>query len=82
MCVEKIAGHTPSPVDYGNIPGCTYTTPEVGIVRYDRGGCKTAGIETKTGKFDVYGIGKASAAGAREGFVKLVFNAVDDRKFW
>jgi dihydrolipoamide dehydrogenase len=79
VCVEKIAGHTPSPVDYGNIPGCTYTTPEVASCGMTEEAAKTAGIETKTGKFMFMASGKASAAGAREGFVKLVFNAADDR---
>ncbi|HCM59027.1 MAG TPA: dihydrolipoyl dehydrogenase [Bacteroidales bacterium] len=79
VCVEKIAGHTPSPVDYGNIPGCTYTTPEVASCGMTEEAAKIAGIETKTGKFMFMASGKASAAGAREGFVKLVFNAADDR---
>jgi dihydrolipoamide dehydrogenase len=79
VCVEKIAGHNPEPVDYANIPGCTYTTPEVASCGMTEEAAKAAGIETKTGKFMFMASGKASAAGAREGFVKLVFNAADDR---
>lgn len=78
-CVEKIAGHSPTPVDYANIPGCTYTTPEVASCGMTEEAAKAAGIETKTGKFMFMASGKASAAGAREGFVKLVFNAADNR---
>jgi len=79
VCVEKIAGQNPYPVDYTNIPGCTYTTPEVASCGMTEEAAKAAGIETKTGKFMFMASGKASAAGAREGFVKLVFNAADDR---
>ena len=79
VCVEKIAGRNPHTVDYENIPGCTYTTPEVASCGMTEEAAKAAGIETKTGKFMFMASGKASAAGAREGFVKLVFNAADDR---
>ncbi len=79
VCVEKIAGKNPHPVDYCNIPGCTYTTPEAASCGMTEEAAKAAGIETKTGKFMFMASGKASAAGAREGFVKLVFNAADDR---
>ena len=79
VCVEKIAGKNPDPIDYSNIPGCTYTTPEVASCGMTEEAAKAAGIETKTGKFMFMASGKASAAGAREGFVKLVFNAADDR---
>jgi len=79
VCVEKIAGQNPHPVDYANIPGCTYTTPEVASCGMTEEAAKAAGIETKTGKFMFMASGKASAAGAREGFVKLVFNAADDK---
>jgi dihydrolipoamide dehydrogenase len=77
VCVEKIAGLDPEPVDYNNIPGCTYTTPEVASCGMTEKAARAAGIETKTGKFMFMASGKASAAGAREGFVKLVFNASD-----
>ncbi|MDM8002347.1 MAG: dihydrolipoyl dehydrogenase [Bacteroidota bacterium] len=79
VCVEKMAGQNPHPVDYTNIPGCTYTTPEVASCGMTEEAAKAAGIETKTGKFMFMASGKASAAGAREGFVKLVFNAADDK---
>ncbi|MEN8226504.1 MAG: dihydrolipoyl dehydrogenase [Bacteroidota bacterium] len=74
-CVEKIAGHDPQPVDYGNIPGCTYTTPEVASVGMTEKAAREAGYELKVGKFPFTASGKASAAGAKEGFVKLVFDA-------
>jgi dihydrolipoamide dehydrogenase len=79
VCVEKIAGLDPEPVDYGNIPGCTYTTPEVASCGMSEEAARAAGIETRTGKFMFMASGKASAAGAREGFVKLVFNASDNK---
>lgn len=79
VCVEKIAGRSTHPVDYANIPGCTYTNPEVASCGMTEEAAKAAGIETKTGKFMFMASGKASAAGAREGFVKLVFNAADDK---
>lgn len=77
-CVEKIAGLSPSPIDYGNIPGCTYTTPEVASVGLTEARALEAGYELKIGKFPFTASGKASAAGANEGFVKLIFNAADD----
>ncbi|MCU0379473.1 MAG: dihydrolipoyl dehydrogenase [Bacteroidales bacterium] len=79
ICVEKMAGLDPEPLDYFNIPACTYTTPEVASCGLTEEAAKAAGMETKTGKFMFMASGKASAAGAREGFVKLVFNAADDR---
>ena len=79
VCVEKIAGRDPHPVDYANIPGCTYTTPEVASCGMTEEAAKAAGIETKSGKYMFMASGKANAAGAREGFVKLVFNAADDK---
>jgi dihydrolipoamide dehydrogenase len=79
VCVEKIAGLDPEPVDYANIPACTYTTPEVASCGLTEEAAKEAGMETRTGKFMFMASGKASAAGAREGFVKLVFNAADNR---
>ncbi len=77
-CVEKIAGLTPEPIDYGNIPGCTYTTPEVASVGLTEAKAKEAGYDLKIGKFPFTASGKASAAGANEGFVKLIFNAADN----
>ena len=73
-CVEKIAGENPQPVDYGNIPGCTYTIPEVASVGMTEKAAKEAGYEVKIGKFPFTASGKASAAGAKDGFVKLVFD--------
>ncbi len=74
-CVEKIAGHNPQPVDYGNIPGCTYTTPEVASVGLTEKQAIEKGYEIKVGKFPFTASGKASAAGAKDGFVKLIFDA-------
>jgi len=75
ICVEKIAGHNPEPLDYGNIPGCTYCSPEVASVGMTEAQAKEAGYDVKVGKFPFSASGKASAAGAKEGFVKLVFDA-------
>ncbi|HOO84749.1 MAG TPA: dihydrolipoyl dehydrogenase [Prolixibacteraceae bacterium] len=74
-CVEKIAGLIPNPVDYGNIPGCTYTNPEVSSVGLTEAKAKEAGYEIKVGKFPYTASGKASAAGQKDGFVKLIFDA-------
>ena len=74
-CVEKIAGLTPEPIDYKNIPGCTYTQPEVSSLGLTEAKAKEAGYEVKVGKFPYSASGKASAAGQKEGFVKLVFDA-------
>ncbi|WP_372776158.1 dihydrolipoyl dehydrogenase, partial [Mangrovibacterium sp.] len=74
-CVEKIAGQNPHPVDYSNIPGCTYTIPEVSSVGMTEQKAKEAGFEVKVGKFPFSASGKASASGQKEGFVKLVFDA-------
>lgn len=74
-CVEKIAGLNPEPIDYKNIPGCTYTHPEISSVGLTEAKAKEAGYEVKVGKFPYSASGKASAAGQKEGFVKLVFDA-------
>jgi dihydrolipoamide dehydrogenase len=74
-CVEKIAGLNPEPIDYGNIPGNTYTTPEVASVGMTEKQAKEAGYEVKVGKFPFTASGKAKAAGNPEGFVKVVFDA-------
>ena len=74
-CVEKIAGHHPEPIDYGNIPGCTYCSPEVASVGYTEQAAKEEGLDIKIGKFPFSASGKASAAGHKEGFVKLIFDA-------
>ncbi len=75
ICVEKIAGHHPEPLNYGNIPGCTYTSPEVASVGMTEKAAKEAGYELKIGKFPFSASGKASAAGQKDGFVKLIFDA-------
>ena len=75
ICVEKIAGENPEPLDYNNIPGCTYCSPEIASVGYTEKQAKAAGYELKVGKFPFSASGKASAAGAKDGFVKLVFDA-------
>ncbi|UII22729.1 dihydrolipoyl dehydrogenase [Fulvivirga ligni] len=75
ICVEKIAGQSPEPLDYGNIPGCTYCSPEVASVGYTEASAKEAGYEVKVGKFPFSASGKASAAGAKDGFVKVIFDA-------
>ena len=72
-CVEHIAGLNPEPLNYGNIPGCTYTTPEVASVGMTEKAAKEAGYNFKVGKFPFTASGKASAAGAKDGFVKLIF---------
>jgi dihydrolipoamide dehydrogenase len=75
ICVEKIAGHHPQPLNYGNIPGCTYCTPEIASVGMTEEAAKAAGYEIKVGKFPFSASGKASAAGAKEGFVKVIYDA-------
>ncbi len=74
-CVEKIAGLNPEAIDYGNIPGCTYATPEIASVGMTEAQAKEAGYELKVGKFPFSASGKASAAGTTDGFVKVIFDA-------
>jgi dihydrolipoamide dehydrogenase len=81
ICIENIGynekkyNHQPEPMDYGNVPGCTYCTPEVASVGYTEKAAKDAGYEIKVGKFPLSASGKASAAGATEGFIKVIFDA-------
>jgi len=75
ICVEKIAGHFPQPMDYGNIPGCTYTNPEIASVGMTEKQAKEAGYEILVGKFPYSASGKATASGSRDGFVKVIFDA-------
>jgi dihydrolipoamide dehydrogenase len=75
ICVEKIAGHHPQPLNYNNIPGCTYCQPEIASVGYTEKAARAAGYEIKVGKFPFSASGKASAAGAKDGFVKVIFDA-------
>jgi len=72
---EHIAGHHPDPIDYNNVPGCTYCTPEIASVGYTEKAAKEAGYEIKVGKFPFMASGKASAAGATDGFVKVIYDA-------
>ena len=75
LCVEKIAGLHVEPLDYGNIPGCTYATPEIASVGLTEKAAKEKGYEIKVGKFPFSASGKATAAGATDGFVKVIFDA-------
>ena len=75
FCVEKIKGLHVEALDYGNIPGCTYASPEVASVGLTEKAAKAAGYEIKVGKFPFSASGKASASGAKDGFVKVIFDA-------
>lgn len=75
VCVEKIAGLNPHPIDYSNIPGCTYTNPEISSLGMTEQKAKDAGYEVKIGKFPFSASGKASASGQKDGFIKLIFDA-------
>jgi dihydrolipoamide dehydrogenase len=72
---EHLSGHKPEPLDYNNIPGCTYCTPEIASVGYTEKAAKDAGFEIKVGKFPYIASGKAVASGATDGFVKVIFDA-------
>ena len=75
LCVEKIAGQHVEALDYGNIPGCTYCTPEIASVGLTEKQAKEQGYDIKVGKFPFSASGKASAAGTKDGFVKVIFDA-------
>lgn len=75
ICVEKIAGKNPEPLNYNNIPGCTYCSPEIASVGYTEKAAREAGFDIKVGKFPFSASGKASASGAKDGFVKVIFDA-------
>jgi dihydrolipoamide dehydrogenase len=81
ICVENIGfnekkyNHKPEPLDYNNVPGCTYCSPEIASVGYTEKQAKEAGFEVKVGKFPLSASGKASAAGHNEGFIKVLFDA-------
>ena len=75
LCVEKLAGLHVEPLDYGNIPGCTYATPEIASVGMTEKKAREAGYEIKVGKFPFSASGKAKAAGTPDGFVKVIFDA-------
>jgi len=72
---EKIAGENPHPLDYANIPSCTYCSPEVASVGMTEAAAKDAGYEVKLGKFPFSASGKAKAGGVPEGFVKIIYDA-------
>ncbi len=75
LCVEKIAGQHVEALDYGNVPGCTYCSPEIASVGLTEKQAKAQGIDIKVGKFPFSASGKASASGAKDGFVKVIFDA-------
>ncbi len=75
ICVEKITGHNPEPLNYNNLPGCTYCSPEIASVGYTEEAAKKAGYQIKVGKFPFTASGKAKAGGSPDGFVKLIFDA-------
>ncbi len=75
LCVEKIAGHHVEPLDYGNIPGCTYSSPEIASVGLTEAQAKEQGLDIKVGKFPFSASGKAQASGASDGFIKVIFDA-------
>jgi dihydrolipoamide dehydrogenase len=75
ICVEKMAGMEVEPLDYSNLPACTYTNPEIASCGLTEAAAREAGYEIKVGKFPFTASGKASAAGAKDGFVKLIFDA-------
>jgi dihydrolipoamide dehydrogenase len=75
ICVEKIAGLDPEPLNYNNIPACTYTNPEIASCGLTEAAAKAAGFDIKVGKFPFTASGKANASGSREGFVKLIFDS-------
>jgi dihydrolipoamide dehydrogenase len=74
ICVEKITGHNPEPLNYTNIPGCTYAQPEIASVGYTEAEAKAKGYDIRVGKFPFSASGKAAAAGAKDGFVKVIFD--------
>ena len=75
ICVEKMAGLDVHPLDYRNIPACTYTNPEIASAGLTEAAAREAGFEVKVGKFPFTASGKASASGSKDGFVKLIFDA-------
>ena len=74
-CIEKIAGMHVESIDYKNVPGCTYCSPEIASVGYTEKAAKEAGYEIKIGKFPFTASGKAKAGGNADGFVKVIFDA-------
>ncbi len=78
VCVDAIAGKNPVPVDYSNIPGCTYTTPEIASVGLTEKKALEAGYELRIGKFPFTASGKATASGSRDGMIKIIFDKKTD----
>ncbi|MBR3801022.1 MAG: dihydrolipoyl dehydrogenase, partial [Rikenellaceae bacterium] len=78
-CVDTICGRSPQPIDYSTIPSCVYTSPEVASVGLTEKQAAEKGIELKVGRFQFTASGKAAAAGERDGFVKLLFDAATDK---
>jgi dihydrolipoamide dehydrogenase len=79
VCVEKIAGKEPKPIDYDNVPSCVYCQPQVASVGLSEHACQEKGISVRIGRFPFVASGKANAVGHTNGFVKLIFDANDDR---
>ncbi|MGY2133243.1 dihydrolipoyl dehydrogenase [Hymenobacter sp. HD11105] len=75
ICVEKITGHHPEPLNYQNIPGCTYAQPEIASVGMTEKEARDKGLDILVGKFPFSASGKASAGGVKDGFVKVIFDA-------
>jgi dihydrolipoamide dehydrogenase len=75
VCVEQLAGENPHPINYGNIPGCTYCEPQVASVGMTEEQAKEEGYDVMVGKFPFSASGKASGLGHEEGFVKVVFDS-------
>ncbi|MDD2191093.1 MAG: dihydrolipoyl dehydrogenase [Bacteroidales bacterium] len=78
ICIEAIHGLNPKPISYNNIPGCTYTTPEIASVGLTEDKAKEEGRDFKVGKFMYMASGKASASGSRDGFVKVIIDSNTD----
>jgi dihydrolipoamide dehydrogenase len=76
---ERLAGHHPTPIDYDSIPGCTFCHPEIGSVGLTEAKAKELGRPLRVGRFPFSALGKARAVGDREGFVKVIYDAVDGR---
>ncbi len=79
LCVERIAGLDPEPMNYDAIPGCTFCHPQVGSVGFSEDAAKEKGFDIRVGRFQFMGVGKAVAAGERDGMVKLIFDKASDR---
>ncbi|MBQ5807601.1 MAG: dihydrolipoyl dehydrogenase [Tidjanibacter sp.] len=79
VCIEAICGHEPAPIDYSTIPSCVYTTPEVAMVGLTEKQATEQGYQIKVGKYQFMASGKATAAGDRDGFVKLIYDAESEK---